>query len=150
MIRALVLRFPIWTAVGIFALGGFIFRDFVSGSVRDLKVGDCFDVPTGTSVLKDVQHHPCSDAHGAEMIFIGGVTGDSGTFPGVPAFQKYALDNCRPAYGLYSGRAADTDQVYKIVVLYPTADSWKTGDRAVNCFATRRDGVPTTGTLRVQ
>jgi hypothetical protein len=67
---ALVKRFPILTAIAGFALGGYLLRDFISGNVGDLKVGDCFDPPAlaaKDAVVKDVQHHPCSERHGGEV-----------------------------------------------------------------------------------
>ena len=75
-VLALVKRFPIWIAIGVFALGGYLLRDYLSGSAGDLKVGDCFDVPsfeTQSATVKDVQHHPCSELHSGEVFFLENV-----------------------------------------------------------------------------
>lgn len=149
---AIVRRFPIWTAIGVFALGGYLLRDFTTGSVTGLKVGDCFDVPTGDlrgTVLKDVQHHPCGDAHSAELIFIGSVPGTDDSFPGIPSFTAYAKKECAPAFQSYIGRSYEADTTYDLTYLYPTSDGWKKGDRGITCFVTRVDGKPITGTVRV-
>jgi hypothetical protein len=107
-VLALVKRFPIWTAVGVFALGGYLFRDVISANVGDLKVGDCFDPPTLTaadSTVKDVQHHPCADLHGGEVFFIGEVPGDANAaYPSDDEFLSLVGDECMPAYLSYTGR----------------------------------------------
>src|SRR6267378_682370 len=98
---AFVKRFPFWTAVGVFALVGFLFRENLSGNVADLKLGDCFDVPAAAAAAKtakDVQHHPCSEAHDAEVIFIGTVNGTKDAYPDRSAFQSYVTQQCVPAF----------------------------------------------------
>ena len=146
---AIVKRFPIWTGIGLFALFGFLFRDFVSGGVGDLKVGDCFDVsvtaPDGT-VVKDVQHHPCSDLHVAEMLLITSMIGTD--YPGVAIIEEFAKTKCVPAFQTYTGRDFDSDETYDMGYLRPTTDGWKKGDREVKCYAVRIDGQPSKGSVR--
>ena len=43
----------------------FVVRNNVSAD--DLKVGDCFDIPNGTSI-QTVEHHRCNENHNAEVI----------------------------------------------------------------------------------
>jgi hypothetical protein len=149
---ALVKRFPIWTAIGVFALVGYLFRDFLSGNVGDLKVGDCFDAPaltTKDAMVKDVQHHPCADLHGGEVFFIGNIAGATSTaFPADDAFTAFVRDQCLPAYTSYTGRNFDADVTYDFQWLTPTATGWARGDRAINCFVLRADGQPSKGSLR--
>lgn len=149
---ALVKRFPIWTAIGVFSLVGFIFRDSLSGNVGDLKVGDCFDAPalaTQDATVKDVQHHPCTDPHAGEVFFIGNIAGAaSGAYPGDEAFTSFVRDQCLPAYRSYTGRNFDTDATYDFQWLTPTASGWAKGDRAINCFVLRVDGQPNTGSVK--
>lgn len=149
---ALVKRFPIWTAVGVFALVGFVFRDFLSGNVGDLKVGDCFDAPalaTQDATVKDVQHHPCSDAHAAEVFFIGNIAGAaSSAYPADEAFTSFVRDQCLPAYRDYTGRDFDTDATYDFQWLTPTSSGWEKGDRAIDCFVLRVDGQSSKGSVR--
>jgi hypothetical protein len=151
-IIALVKRFPIWTGIGALALGGFLFRDFLSGNVGDLKVGDCFDPPILTAVaatVKDVQHHPCSDLHGGEIFFIGNATaGANGAYPGDDAFASFARAQCVPAYLGYTGRGFATDTIYDVQYLTPTTTGWAKGDRAVDCFVVRVDGQAFKGSVK--
>src|SRR5882762_6471226 len=101
-------RFPIWTGVGVFALVGLVFHDFLSGNVGDLKVGDCFDaasLTTKDAIVKDVQHHPCADLHGGEVFFIGNITGAATSeLPADETFTSFVRDQCLPAYRTYTGR----------------------------------------------
>lgn len=148
---ALVTRFPIWTAIGVFALGSFLFRDFLSGNVGDLKVGDCFDPPTLTTqntLVKDVQHHPCAELHRGEVFFVGDVPGGaSAAFPGDEAFLSFIRAQCIPAYRSYTGDF-DTDTSYDFEYLTPTSDGWADGDHAIDCFLVRVDGQSFKGSVR--
>jgi hypothetical protein len=55
-----IVRFAL---IGVVAVGALIFRDRLSGSAGELKVGDCFDVPAVQTNIRDVQHHPCNESH---------------------------------------------------------------------------------------
>ncbi len=65
-------------------------------------------------------------------------------FPGQPAIEKYA-DKCSPELASYSPDAITDDSV-QLYVLYPTAETWEQGDRAVTCVATL--DPPRTGSLK--
>jgi len=153
-ILAFVKRFPIWTAIGVFAIGGYLFRDVLSGNVEDLKVGDCFDPPTlsaSKTTVKDVQHHPCSDLHGGEVFFIGKVPGEAGAaYPSDAGFVSFIGAQCVPAYRSYTGRDFDTDTTYDFSYLTPTTVGWAKGDRVVDCFVIRADGQAAKGSVRAQ
>jgi putative regulator of septum formation len=151
MVVALVKRFPIWTAIGVFALGGYLFRDFLSGNVGDLKLGDCVDLPglTVSTIVKDVQHHPCGDLHHAEVFLVEVVpSGANGAFPGGDAFVTFVQKHCVPAYNTYTGRDFDTDPTYDIQPLEPTAEGWAKGDHTINCLVTRVDGTTFKGSVK--
>lgn len=143
-------RFPIWTAIGVFALVGYLFRDFVTGSVADLKVGDCVDLPslTASTTVKDVQHHPCTDLHHGEVFFIGAVPG-SGSNPGAAAFDAFISNNCIPAFKSYTGLDYENDKTYDIEFLTPTTEGWARGDRTIDCFVVRVDGQTFKGSVRL-
>lgn len=140
--------FPDLTAILVLAGIGFLFRDYFSGSVTDLKVGDCFDAPSATTAVKDVQHHPCTDAHLAEVFFVGNMTGTADSYPGTPGFTRFAEGSCVGAFRTYTGRDFEADTVYDISFLRPTTDGWAKGDRGVTCYVVRVDGKPITGTLK--
>ncbi|MGZ6293606.1 MAG: septum formation family protein [Candidatus Limnocylindrales bacterium] len=133
------------------AAGGVLLRDYMSGSAGDLKAGDCFDEPTASAQteVKDVQHHPCGDAHTAEVI--GVFTYDAprdAAMPSVDAFDAFVGDRCVPAFEAYVGRsfqdAADLDMGY----FYPSDSGWASGDRAVTCYLSPANGQPIRGSLR--
>ncbi|MDT7729958.1 MAG: hypothetical protein QOK45_211, partial [Mycobacterium sp.] len=54
-------------------------------------------------------------------------------------------NKCEPALSSYSPDAI-TDNSVQLYVLYPTAETWKQGDRAVTCIATL--DPPRTGSLK--
>jgi len=148
-IVAVVKRFPIWIGIGVFALVGFLFRDFLSGSVTDLKVGDCFDPPTAVTTVKDVQHHPCTDMHRSEVFFVGNVSaGASGGYPGDAAFDSFVRAQCIPAYQSYTGRDFESDTIYDVHFLNPTTEGWTKGDHTIDCFVVRADGAAFKGSMK--
>jgi len=67
--------------IAIIAIGGYIFRDRLSSDAGGLKVGECFDDPAGATRITDVQHHPCTEAHNAEVVFLGELPDGDKTFP---------------------------------------------------------------------
>src|SRR4051794_17175750 len=89
--------------IAVIVVIGLIIRPFVSGGAGDLKVGDCFDPPTNTGTVKDVQHHPCTDAHGGEVILVEKHP-DASSYPSDDAFQQFINDQCLPAYTSYTGK----------------------------------------------
>jgi len=76
--------------IAIIIVGGFVLRDRLSSSAGDLKVGDCFDEPASGGEISDVQHHPCTESHSAEVVFLGEMTGDNSTYPTDDQFDQYA------------------------------------------------------------
>jgi DNA-binding NarL/FixJ family response regulator len=123
-------------------------RASVSGSATSLRVGDCFVLPpAGATTVKDVQHRPCAESHGGEVVFVGSLTASA--FPGDAAFKSFAQAQCVPAYRSYTGRDFDTDPTYNMSYLTPTSDGWTKGDHQVVCFALRVDRQPITGAIGV-
>ena len=53
-----IVRLAIIGIIVIGEIGAFLFRDRLTGNAAELKVGDCFDVPTTATEITDVQHHP--------------------------------------------------------------------------------------------
>ena len=141
----------IWIGLVIFALGYALVRDFTTGDVGTLRVGDCFDVPSDVangSTVRDVSHHPCGEAHVAEVFFIGDINGSSDTFPTDADFESFVKGQCLPAYEAYTGRDFTTDDTYDAQYFVPIRKAWANGGRDVTCFATRLDGQLIVGTLR--
>ena len=126
-------RFIIGIAIFL-VIGGvaFLFRDFLPSNAAELKVGDCFDVPAGTDV-KDVQHHPCTDAHDGEVIFVGDFTG-SETYPSGDAFDAWVGAECvDKAFPTYVGASFQSREDLDLGYFYPKTESWGK-DKTVTCY----------------
>jgi len=137
--------------IGIIVLivaGGFLLRDRLSSNAGDLKVGDCFDDPAGQTEIKDVQHHPCTEAHTAEVVFLGKLTGDNASYPADAAVEAWVRTNCLPAWESYTGKTFETEPMLTAGYYQPTPDGWKGGDRDVICYAYREDNAPMTVSVR--
>src|SRR3990172_6879284 len=98
--------------IAVVVVGALLFRDRLSGSATDLRVGDCFDEPAGTEVA-EVQHRPCTEGHDAEIVFVGDYP-DQDAFPGQTAFDEYVFDSCVPAFETYLGIDYETDTDYDL------------------------------------
>ncbi|WP_237157338.1 septum formation family protein, partial [Mycolicibacterium chubuense] len=115
-----------------------------SGNVTatDVKVGDCLaEIPDGDKVLR-VQTIACDQPHAGEVFAV--LTLPDGDFPGQAAVEAHS-EKCGPELASYSP-AAMTDDTVQLYVLYPTAETWASGDRAVTCIATLQP--PRAGSLK--
>jgi hypothetical protein len=125
-------------AVGVFALLAIAAVAFVmfigKGTVTatDVKVGDCLkEIPGSTRVLT-VDTIECDQPHAGEVFAV--LLMPEGDFPGEPAIEEYQ-NKCEPELASYAPEAITDDSV-QLYVLYPTAETWEQGDRAVTCVAT--------------
>lgn len=136
--------------IAVIAIGAFILRPFLSGNAGDLKVGDCFDVPASTAeTVKDVQHHPCTDEHGGEVIFVGDYPGSkSDPYPSDNDMLGFLSEKCIPQYKTYTGADVSSQTDYDIGWFQPTADGWKGGDQSVICYIYRVDETKFKGSLK--
>ncbi|MCI0345386.1 MAG: septum formation family protein [Chloroflexi bacterium] len=133
--RGLLLRVGV---IAVIVVGGLILRDRLSGSAGDLRVGDCFDQPVAAQNVDDVQHHPCTDPHTAEIIFVGDHP-DQDAYPSLNSFDSFVLDRCVPAFESYTGRDWATDTELDMAYFYPTSEGWPEGDHEVSCYVVRID-----------
>jgi hypothetical protein len=134
--------------IAVIAVGAFVLKDRISGNAGDLKVGDCFDEPVGTTTVETVQHHPCSESHTSEVVFVGNVPGDKATYPAQSVFDQYGVGNCIPAFNAYTGKDFDTETVLTMSYFYPLADGWAKGDQEMTCYAIRVDGGAVTSSVK--
>jgi hypothetical protein len=135
--------------VAVIAGGALIFRDRLSSNPGDLKVGDCYDDPPTLTEIKDVQHHPCTEAHTAEVVFVGTMTGENANYPTDSVVQTWVGDNCVPAWNAYTGKNIETEEVLALGYYQPTREGWGKGDRGIVCYATRTDGATTSTSFKV-
>lgn len=114
------------------------------GSVNatDVAVGDCLAEVPDSSLVSSVKVVDCADPHKGEVYTV--FTMPDGDFPGQAAIVEYQ-NQCEPALAAYAP-AVMTDPQTGLFVLYPTEQSWGTGDRTVTCIAT--SNTPRTGSLR--
>ncbi|WP_137145876.1 septum formation family protein [Mycolicibacterium sp. CR10] len=126
-------------------VGGLILQAILgSGNVTatDVQVGDCLaEIPDGDKVVR-VQTVGCDQPHAGEVFAV--ISMPDGDFPGEAAVEAYH-EKCGPELSTYSP-AAMTDDSVQLYVLYPTADTWANGDRAVTCIATL--DPPRTGSIK--
>jgi hypothetical protein len=111
-----------------------LYLAFGQGTVTatDVDMGDCLsEIPGDTRVLT-VKTIDCAEPHAGEVFAVLQMPG--GDFPGQAAIDTYA-DKCSPALASYSPSSMLDDSV-QLYVLYPTAETWDQGDRAVTCIAT--------------
>ena len=111
-------------------------------TATDVKVGDCLkEIPGNTRVLT-VDTVGCDETHAGEVFAV--LLMPEGDFPGQPAIEEYQ-NKCEPALAGYAPGAVTDDSV-QLYVLYPTAETWEQGDRAVTCVATL--DPPRSGSLK--
>ncbi|MCV7155234.1 septum formation family protein [Mycolicibacterium pyrenivorans] len=140
VIAALVLAVLAAVVIGAVIL----LQAFGDGNVTatDVKVGDCLaEIPGGDQVAR-VQTIGCDQQHAGEVFAV--LLMPDGDFPGREAVEAYHK-RCSPELASYSP-ASMTDDSVQLYVLYPTAETWEDGDRAVICIATL--DPPRTGSIK--
>ncbi len=129
--------------VAFLAIVLFVVRNNVDAD--DLAVGDCFNIPSGTSI-QTVEKQPCTESHNAEVIFVG--DHDGTTYPISLTLDSYIEDKCVPAFETYVGRAIDSEPELSVGYFYPSRDGWDSGDRTITCYVTEPDEGPMTESLK--
>ncbi|CAN3126819.1 septum formation family protein [Mycobacterium sp. smrl_JER01] len=113
-----------------------------SVSATNVQLGDCLaEIPDGERVV-NVRTVSCDEPHAGEVFAV--LTLPDGDFPGQAAVEAYH-EECGPELHSYSQRSVTDDSV-QLYVLYPTAETWADGDRAVTCIATF--DAPRTGSIK--
>jgi hypothetical protein len=130
--------------IAVVLVGGFIFRDRLSGSAGELKVGDCFDDTTGTKV-SEVQHHPCTEGHNAEVVLIGDYPAAKDAPYPTDEFDSYG-DTCASAAYAYVGSAAHDNLIYSFY--YPLQEDWNKGERKMICYISTENQATLTKSMK--
>jgi hypothetical protein len=133
--------------VAAIAIGGIVLRDRLSSGAGELKVGDCFDTTQATEV-KDVQHHPCTERHNAEVVLVTTHPSIKGApYPSEADVQTYGDNVCTAAVVSYVGANARLDRL-NYGIFYPAVKDWNDGDRGIVCYALNIDMSPMTSSLK--
>jgi hypothetical protein len=123
-------------------------KAFLPTDANSLQVGQCFDPPTIEGEVNGVDDGPCTEAHKAEVFFVGTYPTTTNVFPTSADFQDYYSSTCKPAFNTYTGLDYDNDETYDLAAFRPTSDSWTGGDRKVICYAIRHDEGPLTKSIK--
>jgi hypothetical protein len=136
--RGILIRVAI---VGAIIVAFIVLRPLLPGNASTLAVGDCFDVPTGNETIEDVQHHPCTEPHGGEVIHSAKYEGPATAYPTDAEFEDYVADKCLPAFETYTGRTYEAATDLNLEWFVPTSESWADGNKKVVCYALNADGT---------
>jgi hypothetical protein len=120
------------------------------GFATDLKVGDCFDVPSAQSTgVLGVERHPCTEAHTAEVFaLITYPAVVAATYPADTAFDTFAAAQCQAAFQTYTGVPFQQATSLGGGFLWPASDGWSNGDRTVTCYLEGASGQTLTQSMR--
>jgi hypothetical protein len=122
--------------VGFLVVVVFTFKD--NTTPIDLKVGDCFDIPTAISV-QTVTHHACTEPHSAEVFLVTGYTGSPMDTPLALLLDAFVTATCDPAFASYVGKPLAEVPELSIGSIYPNPDAWQRGQRTITCYAAKTD-----------
>jgi hypothetical protein len=129
--------------------GGFLFRDRLSSSATELAVGDCFDVPTVKTNVRDVQHHPCTESHTGEVFAVVTHPAAKGAPPPAEAaLFDYLGNTCGPLFISFVGPIAAGVGQLDAGAFYPPDAGWNGGDRGITCYVYRVDGAAMTSSVK--
>jgi hypothetical protein len=131
--------------VGLLVVLLFLVKD--NHAAADLKVGDCFDIPTSISV-QTVTHHACTEPHTGEVFLVADYTGSSMDTPLTLLLDGFVGATCDPAFATYVGKALDDLPDLSLGYFYPDVDSWKQGERTITCYVARTDQGPVSSSFK--
>jgi len=117
--------------------------------VNELRVGDCFDLPSGTeddTEIMEVEAIPCGEAHQNEVYVVTNY-GGSDSYPGEAAVWDYADQFCLSAFNTFVGMAYE-DSTLDFGYFYPSPDGWADGDTEIACVLYDYTGAPLAGSMR--
>jgi hypothetical protein len=107
----------------------------------NLKVGDCFDVPTSQEIAA-LPTKPCTQPHGGEVFHTFDTTGESAAYPSDEAWGQLIFPVCDPVFNTYTGTPVEERTDIDYLYIVPTGDRWAHGDRRITCFIHALDGAP--------
>jgi hypothetical protein len=120
-----------------------------TANVFAMKVGDCLndgESADGTGTVTSVPIVKCRVSHDSEVIPGVLLKGADSAFPGSDIVEKSADQKCLGPYEKFTGATLKTTRL-DYTYYFPSADSWKQGDRQVLCVVYDPHG-PVVGTLK--
>jgi Domain of unknown function (DUF4190)/Septum formation len=103
-------------------------------SVLSLAVGDCFNNPVGATSVVSVTAIPCNQAHNAQIYAEFKLAGSDQSYPGTAVLTRLATSGCNARTGSIDRSEVTNSMTLRF--LFPEADSWLNGNRAVACMIT--------------
>jgi Domain of unknown function (DUF4190)/Septum formation len=103
-------------------------------SVFSLRVGDCFQNPTGSqaaSPLTQITAVPCASPHNAQVMAQLPVRGSA--YPGRAAFRAQAVPGCTASIAAVVDRSKLTATM-QLIWIYPQPQSWADGQKTISCL----------------
>ena len=113
----------------------------------DLKVGDCFNVPSGTTV-QTITNFPCTESHTAEVFHVTTYTESGTAYPLSFNFDSFVDTACTPVFATYVGAGLDARPDLSFGYFFPSRDGWSKGNRAITCYVTKTDEAPMTSSVK--
>jgi hypothetical protein len=110
-----------------------------------LRVGDCFDNPTGAHTVNTVTAIPCDQPHNAQIYAKFKLTGSDLSYPGAAVVALRARSGCNARIG--SVDKAITTGAMTMRILLPEETSWIAGHRTVSCMVVNPTPTLTTSLL---
>ena len=110
-----------------------------------LRVGDCFDNPTGANTVNTVTAIPCDQPHNAQIYAKFRLTGSDLSYPGAAVVGRRARGGCNARIG--SVDKAITTSAMTVRILLPDETSWAAGQRTVSCMIVNPTATLTTSLL---
>ncbi len=121
--------------------------------LEDVEAGDCFNLPADDEVLSEdsqlmmaLEVVPCGLPHYGEVVARTHLPASTDSYPGEEEVLLTGLDRCRPPIERYVG-ASLTASGLGLFVNFPTADTWRAGDREFICSVKSLSGQPLNGSV---
>ena len=112
----------------------------------DLREGQCFDGSVEGSVtsVKDV---PCDQPHDHEVYAVFQYQAQGNDYPGQEAVGAYGEEECIRRFEEFVGVEPE-QSIATFATLWPSAETWALGDRAIVCTVSSKDDGKLTGSMK--
>lgn len=108
--------------------------------VFSLTAGDCVNAADMSGMVSEVEAMPCTDPHDAQII--AEYEYPKGDYPGDDEFATKAETFCVDEFATFVGISYDESE-FELGPLTPTEQSWKMGDRVLQCVVISAEPITT-------